>query len=131
MLFRSASYFAVPALVIEGVGPFEAVRRSSAAIGRTWGESLALGVGFGLAGILVTLACILTIGAGIVAGIATGSVVLGCAIGGLGLTALLVWVVVASTLRSIVQVALYRYALDGTVPPGFESGAMRAAFQAK
>lgn len=126
-----ASYFAVPALVIEGVGPFEALSRSVQTIKRTWGESLALGIGFGIAGFLVALSGIGAIVAGIVIGAASGSAALGIAIASLGVLELVAWIIVASTLRAIVQAALYRYATDGVVPNGFDASAMQSAFVQK
>ena len=50
-----AIYFAVPAVVLEGVGPIGAIKRSGQTIRKTWGESLAIAVGFGLAGIVITV----------------------------------------------------------------------------
>jgi hypothetical protein len=126
-----ASYFAVPALVIEGVGPIEAVKRSVATIRKTWGESLALAVGFGVVGFLVALVAVGVIGAGVVAGFATQSVAVGVVVGSFGVLALLAWIIVASTLRSIVQVALYRFAVDGTIPQGFRQESLQAAFARK
>src|SRR6185436_3858383 len=42
-----AVYFVVPVLVVEGVGPIEAVKRSAATIRKTWGESLVMNLGLG------------------------------------------------------------------------------------
>lgn len=126
-----ASYFAVPALVLEGVGPIEAVKRSVSAIRKSWGEGLVLAVGFGLAGFLVTLLVLVIIAAGIVLGIMTESVALGIAVGSLGVLLLLAWGVVASTLKTIVQMALYRYAVDGVVPNGFQQSSLAGAFTKK
>ncbi len=126
-----ATYFVVPALVIEGVGPVTALRRSVAAIRKTWGEGLVLAVGFGVVGFVVTLAAIVVTVGGVIVGAVAGSPALAIALGGLGLLSLMAWAVVASTLRSIVQVALYRYATDGVVPNGFDRMAMQAAFSKK
>ncbi|MCE9620044.1 MAG: DUF6159 family protein [Planctomycetes bacterium] len=125
------TYFAVPALVIEGVGPIDAIKRSASAIKRTWGEGLILAVGFGLVGFAITMFTISIIGIGVVAGILSESVVLGVAIGLIGLLSLFAWSLIASTLRSIVQMALYRYAIDGSVPTGFKSESLQLAFAPK
>jgi hypothetical protein len=53
-----ATYFVMPAVVVEGVGPIKAVRRSSALLRRTWGESLAGAGGLGLIQLLLTLPAI-------------------------------------------------------------------------
>jgi hypothetical protein len=50
-----ATYFVVPVLVTEGVGPVKAVKRSSGILRRTWGESLAGSGGLGLISFLFML----------------------------------------------------------------------------
>lgn len=42
------TYFVVPVLVVDGVGPIQAVKRSSAILKRTWGESVAVQAGSAL-----------------------------------------------------------------------------------
>src|SRR5262249_51278838 len=39
-----ATYFVVPALVMEKIGPLEAIKRSAAALRNTWGETLITGI---------------------------------------------------------------------------------------
>ena len=43
-----ATYFVVPVLVVEKVGPWEALKRSTTLIRRTWGEALVGNMGIGL-----------------------------------------------------------------------------------
>ena len=42
-----ATFLVVPVLVAEGLGPIDAVRRSSQLLKRTWGEQIAGNVGVG------------------------------------------------------------------------------------
>lgn len=42
------TFFVVPVLVVEKVGPFEAIKRSIALLKKTWGEALAGNFGLGL-----------------------------------------------------------------------------------
>ena len=125
------TYFVIPALVLDGVGPIEAVKRSAHTIKKTWGEGLVLAIGFGAIGFVVTLVCLMFIIAGVVLGVVNESAVLGVAVGSCGVLLMIAWSLVASTLGSIVQVALYRYALDGTVLDGFDAGALKGAFALK
>jgi hypothetical protein len=53
------TYFVVPVLVVEGVGPIEAVKRSSAILMRTWGESVGGEGGLGLISVLLVLPAML------------------------------------------------------------------------
>jgi len=126
-----ASYFVLPAVVIDGLGPVGALKRSVSVIKQTWGEGLVVATGLGIAGFVVSFVAIGMIVFGVIAGVVTKSIVLGVLIGGLGVLTLIAWAVVATTLRSIVQVALYRYATDGTAPSGFDGAALQAAFAAK
>ena len=64
-----ASYFVLPALVIDGLGPVAALKRSASVIKQTWGEGLVLATGFGIAGILVSLLTIGVIVVGVIVGV--------------------------------------------------------------
>ncbi len=111
-----ATYFVVPVLVYEKLGPWAAVKRSAHLFKTTWGETLV--GGFSMGGIFLLLGL-----AGILAPI------LGFFLGGLmGLVvglivAVLYWVVlglVASAASSILVAALYRYATTGKVAEEFQ-----------
>ena len=132
-----AIYFAVPAVVLEGVGPIGAIKRSGQTIRKTWGESLMIAVGFGLAGIVISILGIaLLVGGGIAIAAAAGG---GSAIGmtgGLviavcGGVVLVGWAILSGTLRGITQTALFRFATDGTVVSGFDQHDLEVAFQHK
>ena len=115
-----ASFFAVPFIVEEGVGPFEALRRSASLLRQTWGRQITAGFGFGL----------LTIGAIIIAAIpalllALVHPLLGLAIG-IPLVGL-AWAAVTAT-EGIFKAALYDYA-TGREPHGFDQASLRNAYQ--
>ena len=132
-----AIYFAVPAVVLEGVGPIGAIKRSGQTIRKTWGESLAIAVGFGLAGIVISvLGIALLVGGGIaIAAAAGGGSAIGMTGGILiavcGVVVLVGWAILSGTLRGITQTALFRYATDGTVVSGFDQHDLEVAFQRK
>ncbi|MEE2682068.1 MAG: DUF6159 family protein [Planctomycetota bacterium] len=130
-----ATYFAIPTLVIEGVGPFKAVSNSVGAIKRTWGESLVIAIGFGCVGALVSVAGIGAIVAGAAIGVSLLSeeriaeaIGFGGTVASLGIAILILWSVLSSTLMAITRTALYRYAVDGVVPGGFNESALAGAF---
>jgi hypothetical protein len=132
-----AIYFAVPAVVLEGVGPIGAIKRSGQTIRKTWGESLAIAVGFGLAGIVISILGIaLLVGGGIaIAAAADGGSAIGMT-GGIviavcGIVVLVGWAILSGTLRGITQTALFRFATDGTVVSGFDQHDLEVAFQHK
>jgi hypothetical protein len=123
------TYFVVPVLVVEKVGPMQAVRRSLTILKSTWGEALVGHWGLGLFIFLLTLPGILLL----VAGIALCVKVLpaGLALAGLAVVYLLVCAAAGSALNTIFLSALYQYAAFNQVPAGFEAGELAGAFTSK
>jgi hypothetical protein len=127
MAWSVTSFLVVPVLVVEGSGPIESYRRSVEMLKRTWGEQIIGNVSFGLIfalfGILPAI-LLFTVAAkfGPAALLAAGAV-------------LVVWLIalglVQSTLQTIYQAAIYRYAANGEAPPGFDGGMIAAAFREK
>ena len=114
-----ATFFVIPLLVAEGIGPIEAIRRSSSLLRDTWGRQIAASFGFG----------IVTIGAIIVAAIpglllALVHPLLGLAVG-IPLVGL-AWATVTS-LEGIFKAALYDFAI-GKDPHGFDRATLQNAY---
>ena len=110
------TYLVIPVLVIEGVGPIEAIKRSAALLRKTWGEQLVSRFGFDLMVMIVGLPIVLVavaIGivipqpAGLIIAVAFGVVALGALI------------LVTAALKAIYVAALYEYATDGVLPDFF------------
>lgn len=124
-----ASYFVIPTIVVENVGPVEALKRSAALIKRTWGEALTVQVGItavlGIAGIV---SAALFAGGGALMGanpIAGGSLLAA------GIVWMLCVMVVGATLQAILTAALYLYAADGRVPGDFDNDLLKDVFVPK
>lgn len=127
-----ATFFVVPVLVVEGVGPFKAVGRSFDVLKKTWGESLIAQVGVGLVMGLATLGTLAaTIAAGIGLGVVTDSVAVAAVVIGAGILLTLTVALVGSTLKTILVAACYRMATTGTVPEGFEGSTLKGMFAPK
>lgn len=126
-----ATYFIVPVLVVEKLGPFDAVKRSAMLMKQTWGESLLSHVGIGAATSLIGFLGVLLIGAASVA-LAVKTAGLGALIaGGVVIVAFLVLVtLVSSALTTVVLSALYLYAAQKKVPQAFD-GVAQFAFAPK
>lgn len=122
-----ATYFVVPVLVVEGLGPIDAVKRSFAILRKTWGESLVSRFGIGLVVSLATLVAIIPA----ILGFASGNPIAMAV--GIGVTVLLVIVVslVSAALNSIIIAALYLYASEGTVPAQFDRSLLESAYGPK
>ena len=127
-----ATYFVVPVLVVEKLGPYDALKRSTGIIRKTWGESLVGNVGIGLVTTLVTVLAIIATGAlTLVAAVKFGSA--GVAIAGAALILLIIVAsaLVSSALSSIVLSASYLYATEGKVPRVFADAGLQYAFAPK
>jgi hypothetical protein len=127
-----ATFFVVPALVMENLGPVDAAKRSVEIVKEAWGESIVSNVGVGLLSFLAILFLVVPCAILTVAlALKTGSIAVGI-IGAVLTIALLVLIsLVSSALTSILLSALYLFATGGRVPPGFEPGRLKAAFAAK
>jgi hypothetical protein len=128
-----ASYFAIPAILFEGLGPIAAVRRSADIIKTTWGSALRVNV---VAGVLFVFAWILAIG-GVVGGLflAIGDPynyqpTAGFTVIGLSIVFAFALALVQGSVMSYACVALYRYA-TGKPMPEFDANLMAAAFKLK
>jgi hypothetical protein len=124
-----ASYFVVPTIVTENVGPIQALKRSASLIKKTWGETLTVQVGLSVVVFAAGL-----VAAGLIAGggaLMAGSSVLGGSMMALGFVWIFAAVVIGATLQAILTAALYLYASDGQVPRNFDNDLLRNAFVPK
>lgn len=110
-----ATFFVIPVLLFEDVGPLEAVRRSSSLFKKTWGETVVGSLGLGLIFVLFGLLGLAGPILGVLLG-GTSGVLVGLAI------AVVYWfalALVASAAHSVLIAALYRFATTGQIPSGF------------
>jgi len=126
-----ATYFIVPVLVVEKLGPIDAISRSVTLMKQTWGESLVSNVGITVVVTLVTVAFVVVAGsATVVMSAMTGSGTI-MIVGGVVIVAFLVLAaLVSGALNAIVLSALYLYAAGKKVPQAFE-GVGQIAFAPK
>jgi hypothetical protein len=130
-----ATYFVVPVLVTDGVGPIKAIKSSSGILRRTWGESLAGSGGLGLISFLFILPLIALFGLGVMlAGSAGGSVASGAILGTLiavSVVYALALIVVFTALGSIFRAAVYVYATTGVTPSHMDANLLQSSFRSK
>jgi hypothetical protein len=118
-----ATVLVVPVLVLEGVGPVTAVRRSGQLFRERWGEQLSGQAMIGLPIFLCSLPFFIIGGV-----IASKVLVLGIVIIALTLG---IMVALSGALSGVFQTALYRYAVDGQSPQSFADGDLADAFRPK
>src|SRR5262245_2793484 len=128
------TYFVVPVLATEKVGPITAVKRSAAILRAKWGESVAGEVRINLLGMLFFLVSALAFAGGAAIVFAKGAMALG-GIGvilmAIGVLAAIASMVLVSTLSTIFQSGVYLYATTGQVPASLDRDMLESAFQPK
>ena len=125
------TYLVVPVLVVEGVGPIEAVKRSASLLRRTWGEQIAGGMGMGLAFFVLFVGVTVPVAAGIWLGVTLNSLALIVAFIAVGVLAYVVLALLNATLGGIYSAAVYRYAAEGELSAQFAPELIRDAFRTK
>ncbi|MEM8553096.1 MAG: DUF6159 family protein [Pseudomonadota bacterium] len=122
-----ATFFVVPVMVVEKVGPVSAIKRSVEILRRTWGEALMAKIGLtvGAAFITVPIALVLM---GLIFVLPDqyrmypiAALVVFCFFG----------LIIMTTLKMIVLAALYLYAETGKAPSPFNEDQLRAVVQQK
>ena len=121
------TYFVVPVLVVDGVGPIEAVKRSSAILKRTWGESVGGEGGLGIISFLLLLPAFLLIALAVAAG--GGAVV--AVIVPVVVLYIVVLSVVFTALGTIFRTGAYIYATTGKAPSSIDPALLQGAFRKK
>jgi hypothetical protein len=129
--WSAATFFVVPVIALEGVGPKEAFKRSVSVLRERWGEGVvgsasASGIVF-----LVALPALLALGVGGYALIDGGQDVAGGVLLALAGVVLVAAILIGGTVSAIFRVALFRFATDGTAVGGFDPAQMQAAFAPK
>jgi hypothetical protein len=123
------TFFVVPVLVVERTGPIEAIKRSMSILKRTWGEALIGHFGIGFFMFLLALPGVLL---GVVSFALLGvSAILGGVLIAVTVIYFLMLAAVGPALNGIYLTALYQYAANGAVPPGFDGQEMKQAFRSK
>jgi len=131
MAWSVISIFVVPVLVYEGLGPIDALKKSTEVIKKTWGESLVKAIGLGLIQFFVFVLVILASG-GLTYLLATTYATTGLLIGiSVGLVLLLLTGLIFSVASTIFNTALYVYANESTIASGFSDEVIKGAFKQK
>ncbi len=130
-VWNVATFLVVPVLVMEKVGPLEAVKRSGGLLKETWGEqivgNLSVGFIFGLISFLVILAGVPLV----IAAVVSGSVALIVTAVAVIILMLMGISLVSSTLSGIYTAAVYRYATTGDTGGYFDADMVKDAFKLK
>ena len=131
LAWAAATFLVVPILAAEGIGPVQAIERSTALLRKTWGENLIGNAGISLVMSAISAAtAFVGLGGGVLL-FQQGYPVLGSAMLAAAVTTLLLVILIAATLSGIYAAAVYVYAVDGQPPAGFDNDMVRGAFTRK
>ena len=131
LAWNLATFLVVPVLVVEDVGPIDAVKRSAGLLKKTWGEqfvgNFSIGMIFFIIGLLV---CLLGMPIIVVAAMADSIIITGLVIV-LFVLVLVTLGVLNATLSGIYSAAVYRYAMAGDTSGYFDEELVQNAFRRK
>ncbi|MEM8856834.1 MAG: DUF6159 family protein [Chloroflexota bacterium] len=131
MAWTLATYLVVPVLVVEKVGPVDAIKRSTELLKKTWGEQIAGNLGIGMVfGLLMVGVVLLT---GLLAAASAGLEAFGlmAVVVAFGAIGFLTLAIISSTLTSIYTAAVYLYATEGKAGEWFDDALISQAFKQK
>ncbi len=123
-----ATFFVVPVIAFEGLGPIQALRRSVDVVKSKWGEGATGTVAITTVTFLVGLLIAMLGGAGGIVLIAAGLQPLGAMLVAATVVGVIVVSVVSSALTGIFRVAVYEFAATGQAVAAFDSGLLQTAF---
>jgi hypothetical protein len=124
------TYFVVPVLVVDGVGPIEAVKRSGAILKKTWGESLAGEGGMSAISFLLLFPVFLLVVAAMITFKATVPVV-AWMVAAAAVPYAVAVVLVFTALGTIFRTGTYVYATTGKAPEAISADLVARAFRKK
>lgn len=129
--WNATTYFAVPVMILDSVGPVESIRRSVETIRSNWGEALVGSFSFALLGhMLMAPVLMATIGLSFLA-IYVGAWLLAAAA---ILAALLIFIVTATihtAVDTVFKALLFAFAQGRNLPRGFNPALLEGAFVAR
>ncbi len=131
LAWTAATFLVIPILAAEGIGPWQAIQRSTALLRKTWGENLIGNAGISLVTSAISGAVGLVGFGGGMLMFQHGYQVLGVALFSAAGTALLLVILVAAALSAIYAAAVYYFAVLGKPPVDFDADLVRDAFTQK
>lgn len=122
------TYFSLPSLIIGKTSVKDSFKQSASVIRKMWGETIIVSLGVGLfTTMLVFLALAVTIGVIILA----PTLIVILSMGTLFILFVIVLTIISSALGAIFKLALYEYAMTGSVPEGFSPELIQNAVRRK
>ncbi len=129
--WTALTYFVVPVLVMDGVGPILAIKLSLKTLKGTWGEALIGKFSLGLLSFLIMLPFLIIVGVLVAFAIASNSMVNIVLAITLGVAIVIVVCAFNSAADVVFKALLYNYATGRSVPSEIDTSNFSAAFAPK
>lgn len=124
-----ATYFVIPVIALEGLGPKAALKRSVGVIKERWGEGVVGTGAIGLVFMIAFLPAVLIVFLGV--SVFDKNHAAGVALVAVGVIVVAVAMLLQMTVVTVFKVALLRFATDGAVTGGFQQEQLEHAFKPK
>jgi len=131
-MWQLVTFFVLPHIMLEGLGPIAAIKQSFALFKQKWGTQIFGGVRIGgLVGLVTILPGVLLVVLGVVLATVDSAVAISAGIGAIviGILLFMIGALLGSTMRGIFSVVLYRFAKDGSVCGGFTQEELAGAIR--
>ena len=129
--WTALTYFVVPVLVMDGVGPILAIKLSLKTLKGTWGEALIGKFSLGMLSFLIMLPFLIIVGVLFAMAFASGNMVNIVLAGTLGVAVIIIVCAFNSAADVIFKALLYNYATGRSVPSKIDTSNFNAAFAHK
>lgn len=126
-----ATFFVVPVIAFEGVGPLQSLKRSTAVVKARWGEGATGAATIGMVTFLVSFAIAVVGGVGFAALAGAGLQLPAVAVAVIAVVGIIVVSLISAALSQIFRVAVYQYAVTGQAPGGFDGQLLQSAFKGR
>lgn len=129
--WQFVTYFVVPVLIFEDIGPIQAVKRSASLVRQRWGEQIAGTIGIGVASGALSVVGIALVVGGIWTGVALRSAAVAVVLAAVGILYLVALAIVTQAMQGIYNTALYRFATEGSGGGVFSDADLARTFRTK
>lgn len=127
-----ATLFSIPVIMSsEEKNPLKVVKRSALIFKNIWAESVFIGLGIGVIGVIFGFVSVIVVIAGMIFAASLGSTSLAIGVAAVFVLAVIVFSIIMSVLRTVLMSAAFYYSVHNKIPAGFDEQLIRSMFRPK
>ena len=126
--WTALTFFVVPVIVMEGLSPVAAFKRSLGILKSTWGEALMGNFSLGFLGFLLTVPVVLLTGVLVYGAVQSGSIVLLVVASVLGVGLIALSIATSAAADVVFKAILFNHATGKTLPDNIDTASLSDAF---